>query len=240
MTYDEASMQSNRHFYMSLQELKNLRPQLYSAAEYCESSYIFNDQKQVVLDNLKDYSIKAIVNAVDHLGTVAYKLNEVLSQETSEISSAEIRVAALAQRIRLCQEHIRLESLDKQRLNQSNRRYHRHYVLPDAVPNFKDEKHQENTSEKNEVSSHESESEEPQRVRNSSRTLSWHLAADPFTATKGSPGLQQGTNRLHSSAGVAKSPIPEHEVLAQPTERGSSASLLPARHGLGQKNAEKA
>lgn len=29
------------------QELKNLRPQLYSAAEYCEKSYLQNEQKQM-------------------------------------------------------------------------------------------------------------------------------------------------------------------------------------------------
>ena len=37
------------------------------------------------------------MNAVDHLGTVAYKLDEVLSQQISEISSVEIRVSGLAQ-----------------------------------------------------------------------------------------------------------------------------------------------
>lgn len=31
----------------SLQELKNLRPQLYSAAEYCEKSYLHSEQKQM-------------------------------------------------------------------------------------------------------------------------------------------------------------------------------------------------
>lgn len=29
------------------QELKNLRPQLYSAAEYCEKSYLHSEQKQM-------------------------------------------------------------------------------------------------------------------------------------------------------------------------------------------------
>jgi hypothetical protein len=50
-----------------------------------------------VLENLKDYAVKALVNAVDHLGTVAYKLDEVLSQQISEISSVEIRVSGLTQ-----------------------------------------------------------------------------------------------------------------------------------------------
>jgi hypothetical protein len=32
--------------WVILQELKNLRPQLYSAAEYCEKSYLHSEQKQ--------------------------------------------------------------------------------------------------------------------------------------------------------------------------------------------------
>jgi hypothetical protein len=97
MTFDELEMQRSRHFVQALKELKNLRPQLYSAAEYCESSYLHSDQKQVVLDNLKDYSVKALVNAVDHLGTVAYKLNDLLGQQTTEISATELRAASVAQ-----------------------------------------------------------------------------------------------------------------------------------------------
>jgi hypothetical protein len=50
-----------------------------------------------VLDNLKEYSVKALVNAVDHLGTVAYKFNDLLNHQTSEISTTELRAASLAQ-----------------------------------------------------------------------------------------------------------------------------------------------
>jgi hypothetical protein len=50
-----------------------------------------------VLDNLKDYAVKALVNAVDHLGTVAYKLSDLLSQQTTEISAIELQAASLAQ-----------------------------------------------------------------------------------------------------------------------------------------------
>ena len=49
-----------------------------------------------VLDNLKDYLVKALVNTVDHLGTVAYKLNDLLGQQTTEISATELRVALVA------------------------------------------------------------------------------------------------------------------------------------------------
>ncbi|KAH8955659.1 hypothetical protein BDL97_08G152300 [Sphagnum fallax] len=131
MTYDEAEMQRSHHFMQALKELRNLRPQLYSAAEYCESSYLYSDQKQVVLENLKDYSVKALVNAVDHLGTVAYKLNDLLNQQTAEISSVELRAASLAQRMRSCQEHSDREGLKQQSLAKTMHVNHKHYVLPD-------------------------------------------------------------------------------------------------------------
>lgn len=222
MTYDEASMQGSRHFYMALQELKNLRPQLYSAAEYCESSYLFNDQKQVVLDNLKDYSVKALVNAIDHLGTVAYKLNEVLSQQTSDISSAEIRVASLAQRIRACQEHTNLEGLKQQSLNRPRRRYHKHYVLPDTVPDLK-AKHHQTTHEKKTAPSHEPISEQPYPVVDTGRTLSSHFSADPFTAMKGATKGQQGTKRSVIS-GSGSSIQGKDEVVVHSTEQVGPSS----------------
>uniref|UniRef100_A0A453F2S4 Uncharacterized protein n=1 Tax=Aegilops tauschii subsp. strangulata TaxID=200361 RepID=A0A453F2S4_AEGTS len=46
-TFDEASMERSKSFVKALQELKNLRPQLYSAAEYCEKSYLHSEQKHM-------------------------------------------------------------------------------------------------------------------------------------------------------------------------------------------------
>ncbi|KAL2633679.1 hypothetical protein R1flu_005158 [Riccia fluitans] len=132
-TYDEMSMRRSHNFLMALQELKSLRPQLYSAAEYCESSYLYSDQKQMVLDNLKDYSVKALVNAVDHLGTVAFKLNDLMTQQFEEVASIEIRTASLAQRLRSCHEHSDREGLKQQSLAKSTQANHKHYILPDAT-----------------------------------------------------------------------------------------------------------
>ncbi|RVW14485.1 Protein ABIL3 [Vitis vinifera] len=44
-TYDEVSMEQSLLFSDSLKDLKNLRSQLYSAAEYFELSYTNDDQK---------------------------------------------------------------------------------------------------------------------------------------------------------------------------------------------------
>ncbi|KAF2291191.1 hypothetical protein GH714_020593 [Hevea brasiliensis] len=97
MTFDDVSMERSKSFVKALQELKNLRPQLYSAAEYCEKSYLHSEQKQMVLDNLKDYAVRALVNAVDHLGTVAYKLTDLLEQHTLDVSTIELKISCLNQ-----------------------------------------------------------------------------------------------------------------------------------------------
>ena len=50
-----------------------------------------------VLDNLKDYAVRALVNAVDHLGTVAYKLTDLLDQQTLDVSTMELKVSCVNQ-----------------------------------------------------------------------------------------------------------------------------------------------
>lgn len=50
-----------------------------------------------VLDNLKDYAVRALVNAVDHLGTVAYKLTDIFDQQSSDASALDCKVSSLNQ-----------------------------------------------------------------------------------------------------------------------------------------------
>ncbi|THG06689.1 hypothetical protein TEA_023406 [Camellia sinensis var. sinensis] len=95
--YDEVSMQQSMLFSDSLKDLKNLRTQLYSAAEYFELSYTNDDQKQIVVDTLKDYAIKALVNTVDHLGSVTYKVNDLLDEKVDDVSGTEFRVSCIEQ-----------------------------------------------------------------------------------------------------------------------------------------------
>ncbi|KAL5101492.1 hypothetical protein RYX36_005819 [Vicia faba] len=111
MTSDEVSMERNKSFINSLQELKNLRPQLYSAAEYCEKYYLHSEQKQMVLDNLKDYAVRALVNAVDHIGNVAYKLTGLLEQHTLDISTMDLKVSTINQKLLTCQIYMDKEGL---------------------------------------------------------------------------------------------------------------------------------
>ncbi|KAJ0961115.1 hypothetical protein J5N97_004494 [Dioscorea zingiberensis] len=96
-SYDELSVQQSLLFSDNLKELKNLRSQLYSAAEHFEQSYANDKHKKIVLNMLKAYVVKALVNSVDHLGCVAYKVNDLLSEQVDEFSGTELRLSYLEQ-----------------------------------------------------------------------------------------------------------------------------------------------
>ncbi|TYH38782.1 hypothetical protein ES332_D12G133700v1 [Gossypium tomentosum] len=131
-TFDEVSLERSKSFVIALQELKNLRPQLYSAAEYCEKSYIHSEQKQMVLDNLKDYAVQALVNAVDHLGTVAYKLTDLLEQQILEVSAMELQASCLYQQLHTCQVYTGKEGLRQHQVFAFIPKHHKHYILPNS------------------------------------------------------------------------------------------------------------
>nr|XP_043617455.1 protein ABIL3-like isoform X2 [Erigeron canadensis] len=122
--YDEIAMHQSLLFSDSLKDLKNLRKQLYSAAEYFELSYTNDGQKQIVVDTLKDYAIKALVNTVDHLGAVSYKVNNLIDEKIEEVSGTEI------QRLRTCQGYFDHEGVSQQSLLINIPQYHKRYILP--------------------------------------------------------------------------------------------------------------
>ncbi|XP_075519101.1 protein ABIL1-like [Primulina tabacum] len=183
-TFDEVSMERSKSFVTALQELKNLRPQLHSAAEYCEKSYLHSEQKQMVLDNLKDYAVRALVNAIDHLGTVAYKLSDVLEQQTLEISSMDLKVTCLNQQLLTCQTFTDEEGLRQQQLLAIIPRHHKHYILPNSVNKKVHFSPQIQTDPR-----------QPMQARgllypsvaSAATTLSWHLASETISTLKGFP-----------------------------------------------------
>ncbi|KAJ0570088.1 putative ABI family protein [Helianthus annuus] len=128
--YDETAMQQSLHFADNLKDLKNLRKQLYAAAEYFELSYTNDDQKQLVVDTIKDYAIKAIVNTVDHLGAVSCKLNDLLGQKVNEVSQTELHVSCIQQRLGICQRCFDHEGLAEQSSLINTPKYHKRYILP--------------------------------------------------------------------------------------------------------------
>ncbi|KAB1201134.1 Protein ABIL2 [Morella rubra] len=130
---DELFMQQRLLFSDSLKELKNLRQQLYSAAEHFEASYSEEEQKHIVVETSQDYAIKAFVNTVDHLGSVAYKLNRFLDAKISELSRTELRFSCVEQRLQTCQYFIDRGGLFQQSLALKFPKHHKRYIIPAAT-----------------------------------------------------------------------------------------------------------
>ncbi|KAL3536756.1 hypothetical protein ACH5RR_000122 [Cinchona calisaya] len=245
MTYDELSMEHSKSFVKALQELKNLRPQLYSAAEYCEKSYLHSEQKRVVLDNLKDYAVRALVNAVDHLGTVAFKLTDLLDQQTMDISSMELKITCINQQLLTCQIYTDKEGLRQQQLLAIMPRHHKHYTLPNSV-NKKvrfNPQIQMDTKQQIHAKSRLYPSGTP-----AAKTLLWHLASETKSSLKGTQRTSLSSDDSRSSekssaafslldmeqSGPIKSPAP-HSQLANV---GPAATLVIQTLGISRQDAQ--
>ncbi|WOL01507.1 hypothetical protein Cni_G10224 [Canna indica] len=186
MTFDEASMERSKTFVKALQELKNLRPQLYSAAEYCEKSYLHNEQKQMVLDNLKNYAVRALVNAVDHLGTVAYKLTDLFEQQELDISTMEMKITCLKQQALTCQAYGDKGGLGQLQMSTRTMRHHKHYILPNSSMESGSRIPANGNVNLSQGKFH---SQSP--GKSVSKTLSWHLASEVNSAPNGVPLTSQ-------------------------------------------------
>ncbi|KAK4420339.1 protein ABIL2 [Sesamum alatum] len=130
---DEMFMQHSLQFADSLKDLKNIRQQLYSAAQYFESSYNRDDHKQFVVESSKHYVAKALVNTVDHLGSVADKLNRFLDQKANEFSSTTSQFSCIEQRLSTFEGCMKSRGLSQSLLMvEANHGHHKHYILPGA------------------------------------------------------------------------------------------------------------
>ncbi|RZR89178.1 hypothetical protein BHM03_00016857, partial [Ensete ventricosum] len=126
MTFDEASVERSKSFVKSLQVFPGpsllslpFRPppdrirsshRLFLARVFCTyfaphesvsvSVFVFvrlEDCGNLVLDNVKNYAGRALVNAVDHLGTVAYRLTDLFEQQMLDVSTMEMKISCLNQ-----------------------------------------------------------------------------------------------------------------------------------------------
>ncbi|KAA8520982.1 hypothetical protein F0562_011655 [Nyssa sinensis] len=131
--YDELFMQHSLLFADSLKDLKNIRKQLHSAADYFEQSYCKDDQKRLVLETVKDYVTKALISTVDHLGSVAYKVNNFLDEKVDQVSATKLRFSCIEQRFRTHQDFINYGGFSQQLLAIKTPKYHRHYIIPDPT-----------------------------------------------------------------------------------------------------------
>ncbi|KAH6816851.1 hypothetical protein C2S51_000454, partial [Perilla frutescens var. frutescens] len=127
---DESSVKHRMQFSDSLKDLKNLRKQLYSAADYFEESYNRDNHKQFVVESSKDYVAKALVNTVDHLGCVADKLNKFLNQKANELSSINTKFSCMQQRLCAIQGLVQWRGMSHHLLEIENHRCnHKHSII---------------------------------------------------------------------------------------------------------------
>lgn len=124
------SLQEGLLFSDTLKDLRNLRSQLYSAAEYFEVFYRNNSHKSTVMTSLKDYTVEALVSTVDHLGFVSYKVDNLVSEKAVEVKETEFLVSSVEQRVRICQQTTDQEARSQQALLIKAPKYHRRYILP--------------------------------------------------------------------------------------------------------------
>ncbi|KAJ1283910.1 hypothetical protein BS78_03G163100 [Paspalum vaginatum] len=131
-TLEEAQMEETLIFSETIKDLKTLRSQLYSAAEYFEIAYMREEEKQAVMSNLKEYAVKALVNTVDHLGSISFKISSLIDQRFDK-------------RTQVSQACMDREGLSQQSLVITAPKYHKRYILPagdqsmrSAVPNFRE------------------------------------------------------------------------------------------------------
>lgn len=130
--HDELFMQQRSVFADNLKEMRNIRKQLYSAAEYFEFQYRRDDQDQLFIESLKDYVTHALISTVDHLGSVADKVNNLLDQNVKQVSETKLRFSCVQQRLQTCEEYMDHEGLSQQSLVIETPKYLKHYLLPDA------------------------------------------------------------------------------------------------------------
>nr|GMD05517.1 protein ABIL2-like isoform X1 [Ipomoea batatas] len=128
--YDEILMQHKKTFTDNLKELRNLRKQLYSAAEYFEVSYGKDEHKQELVDTMKVYVSKAVISTVDHLGSVAAKLDTLLDEKVCEFSATKLRFSCVEQRSRSCREFIDRNGVEQQSFVTVLPKYLKHYTNP--------------------------------------------------------------------------------------------------------------
>ncbi|KAJ4711853.1 putative Protein ABIL2 [Melia azedarach] len=128
---DELFMQQSLLFSDTLKDLKNLRKQLYSAAEFFEVSYMKQKKKQRAVESLKDYAMKALINTVDHLGSVAFKVNSLLDEKIGEVSETELRFACLEQRVKSYQAFINQAGISQHSSMIITPKHHKRYIFPD-------------------------------------------------------------------------------------------------------------
>ncbi|XP_072968232.1 probable protein ABIL5 isoform X1 [Typha angustifolia] len=118
-------------FRIALRELKDLRSQLYKAADCSKDAFLKAEKKKMILQSTKSYISDAIVTVIDHLGNVSSKL-ELQLNDNSELMQTEQKIDCLKQRLLTCQQFALLLELSTVRWKAKLPRHHLHYLSQSA------------------------------------------------------------------------------------------------------------
>ncbi|KAK1430654.1 hypothetical protein QVD17_13549 [Tagetes erecta] len=131
-SFDELLSTQRLLFADGLKDLRNVKEQLYSAADHFEDSYHKNDKKQILLESLKDYISKSLLKTVDHLGCVTNKVNKFLDEHVNEVSRTKLRVFGIEQRLQTCQACANYGELSQQSLMMQTPKYKKQYPVQEG------------------------------------------------------------------------------------------------------------
>ncbi|TKW14913.1 hypothetical protein SEVIR_5G198300v4 [Setaria viridis] len=236
-TLEEVQMQETLIFSDTIKDLKTLRSQLYSAAEYFELAYMREEGKQAVMNNLKEYAVKALVNTVDHLGSISFKVSSLIDQRFDEVADANLRVSCIQQRTQVGQACMDREGLSQQSLVITAPKYHKRYILPagdqsmpSAVPNFREmNKVTNRTAQMHQVFSAQPKAKEKQASFSKLRSI----ARAPSQRARSASPAQRSHSVPPSEAAIpsnrdrrSDSPIPSATPLTRSGSLSKKASLL--------------
>ncbi|KZV51482.1 hypothetical protein F511_06950 [Dorcoceras hygrometricum] len=126
---EEIFMQRSLHFTNGLKDLKNLREQLYLAAEHFESSFNKEEHKQVLVETSKDYVAKALVNTIDHLGSVSDKLNKFLDEKADEFSHTNNPISCIHQKLNTFRGFIEFRGIPRESTTVEAPKHHKKYII---------------------------------------------------------------------------------------------------------------
>jgi hypothetical protein len=61
------------------------------------------------MSNLKEYAVKALVNTVDHLGSISFKVSSLVDQSFNEVSDTNLRLSCIHE-VPIRAHHLHVES----------------------------------------------------------------------------------------------------------------------------------
>ncbi|KAF5805319.1 putative ABI family protein [Helianthus annuus] len=128
----QSESENDTKFCKSLQDLNDLCSQLHFAADSYQSTFLNSNQKQLVLNNTKEYIQNALVTVVDHLGSVSANLDHHLSKTVS-IHQAEVKINILNQKLLTCQDYSHKIALAKVSERENHPKHNSRYIKPRKI-----------------------------------------------------------------------------------------------------------